>query len=183
MNVFYLHHLPMLAATYHCDKHVGKMLIETCQLLATAHHEHGNGHRVSYRPTHRNHPSAIWARQSRLHYDWLSDLARGLSRQFYWRYHHHHKSYGVWLAELMYAPPAMQSLPLLWSPPPLAMPDEYKSSDHIQSYRRYYASKAASFPLVYYKGAKPQPDWLQDLLKAQPPQQPAVSTTTELVAA
>ena len=56
MNVFYLHHLPPIAASYHCDKHVGKMLIESCQLLATAHHEFGNGDKVSYRPTHKNHP-------------------------------------------------------------------------------------------------------------------------------
>lgn len=167
MNIFYLHQLPMLAAQYHCDKHVGKMLIESCQLLATAHHHFGNGHAVSYRPTHVNHPSAIWVRQSRLHYDWLSDLARGLGRQFLWRYGHDHKSRGIWFRELMYAPPAMQDLPLRWTPPTLAMPDEYKSDDHLVSYRRYYASKAATMPLVYNRGNSPQPDWLQELLRLE----------------
>jgi hypothetical protein len=129
MNIFYLHQLPLIAAQYHCDKHVGKMLIESCQLLATAHHHFGNGHKVSYRPTHANHPSAIWVRQSRLNYQWLSDLASGLGRQF-----------------------------------TLAMPDEYKSDDHLASYRKYYASKAATMPLVYNRGNSPQPDWLQALL-------------------
>jgi hypothetical protein len=164
MNIFYLHQLPLIAAQYHCDKHVGKMLIESCQLLATAHHHFGNGHKVSYRPTHANHPSAIWVRQSRLNYQWLSDLASGLGRQFFWRYGHDHKSRGVWFRELMYAPPAMMDLPLRWTPPTLAMPDEYKSDDHLASYRKYYASKAATMPLVYNKGRSPQPHWLQDLL-------------------
>jgi hypothetical protein len=44
------------------------------------------------------------------------------------------------------------------------MPDEYKSDDHLASYRKYYASKAATMPLVYNKGRSPQPHWLQDLL-------------------
>lgn len=164
MNVFYLHQVPSIAAGYHCDKHVGKMLIESCQLLATAHHHYGNGHQVTYRSTHVNHPSAIWVRQSRLHYDWVADLARFLGRQFFWRYGHDHKSRGVLHNELMYAPPAMYELPLLWSNPPLAMPDEYKSNDPIESYRRYYASKSATMPLVYNKGRDPQPLWLSDLL-------------------
>lgn len=164
MNVFYLHWSPAIAASYHCDKHVGKMLIESCQLLATAHHEFGNGHNVSYRPTHKNHPSAIWVRQSRLHYMWVSDLARALGREFMLRYKHDHKSRHVLLNELMYSPAAMDDLPLLWTSPPLAMPDEYKSNDPIQSYRRYYASKSATMPLQYYRGEAPRPGWLVDLL-------------------
>lgn len=167
MNIFYLHQLPALAAAYHCDKHVGKMLIESCQLLATAHHYYGNGDQVTYRPTHANHPSAVWVRASRLHYMWLSDMVSYLSKQFMTRYGHHHKSGQVWLAELVKCPPAMWALPSTWQPPTLAMPDEYKSDDHIQSYRRYYASKAATMPLVYSKGTAPQPVWLQELLAVE----------------
>jgi len=167
MNVFYLHHLPPIAAGYHCDKHVGKMLIESCQLLATAHHEYGNGHNVTYRPTHKNHPSAVWIRKSHLHYEWVSDLARHLGRQFFWRYGHTHKSSDILSKELMYPPSAMRSLPLLWSNPPLAMPDEFKSDDPVSSYRAYYASKAAIFPLVYNRGKDPQPLWLRDLLAVE----------------
>lgn len=164
MNIFYLHHLPAIAAAYHADKHVGKMLIESCQLLATAHHCHSNGDAVSYKPTHINHPSAIWVRASRLHYDYTAELAMHLGRQFYLRYGTSHKSRQVLSDELLIAPPAMYDLPLTWSPPTLAMPDEYKSVDAIASYRRYYASKAATMPLVYDKGRSQQPLWLRDLL-------------------
>ena len=37
MNIFVLHLQQKLAAQYHCDKHVVKMLLETVQLLYTAH--------------------------------------------------------------------------------------------------------------------------------------------------
>lgn len=37
MNIFYLSKDPELAAQYHCDKHVVKMIIEYAQLLSTAH--------------------------------------------------------------------------------------------------------------------------------------------------
>ena len=163
MNIFYLHHLPQVAAGYHCDKHVGKMLIESCQMLATAHHHHGNGHAVTYKPTHANHPSSIWARESRLHYDWLASLARELGREFYKRYGKHHKSYDVLIAELWKAPPAMYDLPLTWRPPTLAMPDEFKSDDFVQSYRRFYASKRDRMPMLYYKHEAHAPAWLIDI--------------------
>jgi hypothetical protein len=38
VNVFMLDHDPRLAARYHCDKHVVKMIVETAQLLSTAWH-------------------------------------------------------------------------------------------------------------------------------------------------
>lgn len=37
MNIFALHPNPRKAARWHVDKHVVKMLLETCQLLYTAH--------------------------------------------------------------------------------------------------------------------------------------------------
>jgi len=164
MNIFYLHWNGHVAAGMHCDKHVGKMLIESCQLLAMAHHHYGNGHKVTYKPTHKNHPSAIWVRESRLHYDYVVQLARGLAHEFWARYGKHHKSHGILAAELLAAPPAMYDMPMTWRPPTLAMPDEFKSDDHIESYRSYYASKAAYMPMVYSKGRRQPPTWLQDWL-------------------
>lgn len=37
MNIFALHHNPRKAARWHLDRHVVKMILETCQLLYTAH--------------------------------------------------------------------------------------------------------------------------------------------------
>jgi hypothetical protein len=51
MNVFMLDHDPLLAAKYHCDKHVVKMVVETAQMLSTAWHELDNG---NYQPLPSN---------------------------------------------------------------------------------------------------------------------------------
>ena len=44
MNIFYLSHDPKKAAQYQYNKHVVKMILETAQLLCTAHHELGSNH-------------------------------------------------------------------------------------------------------------------------------------------
>lgn len=161
MNIFFLHRLAPLAASMHCDKHVGKMLIESCQLLATAHHHHGSP--VTYKPTHVNHPSNVWTRQSRLHYNYVATLALYLGREFYKRYGKRHKSHDMLLAELMDAPVALYDSPATWTDPPLAMPDEYKCADTVEAYRRFYASKRDRMPMVYWRGAQPAPLWLTDI--------------------
>ena len=67
MNIFYVDENPELAARYHGDKHVVKMVLETAQLLSTAHHvldgdENQFCQKASdrglYRPSHANHPSS-----------------------------------------------------------------------------------------------------------------------------
>ena len=37
MNIFVLDKTPEMSAKYHCDKHVVKMILESGQMLCTAH--------------------------------------------------------------------------------------------------------------------------------------------------
>ena len=37
MNIFFLDRLPEKSAEMLCDKHIPKMLLETCQMLSTAY--------------------------------------------------------------------------------------------------------------------------------------------------
>ena len=67
MNIFYLSNDPVQAAAYQYNKHVVKMILETAQLLCTAHHELQSAVDVPYKPTHRTHPSAIWVRRYLAH--------------------------------------------------------------------------------------------------------------------
>lgn len=166
MNIFYLHHHPAIAASEHCDKHVGKMLIESCQMLATAHHMLGNGHAVTYKPTHVNHPSNVWVRESKIQYAWTVTLARYLAREFMFRYDKIHASSKILEAQLIQAPPALMSQPASWRVPPLCMPEEFHSSNAMLSYQKFYASKSTKMPLKYYKGDRAQPIWLIDNLAA-----------------
>ena len=62
MNIFYLHRDPEEAVKPMYNKHIVKMILETAQLLCTAHHELGNGENVPYKKTHVNHPSTVWVR-------------------------------------------------------------------------------------------------------------------------
>ena len=64
MNIFYLDRDPYKAASYFYDKHKVKMILESAQMLCTAHHcVMGEDADVPYKVAHKNHPSTIWARQ------------------------------------------------------------------------------------------------------------------------
>jgi hypothetical protein len=76
MNIFYLDKSPYTCARYHCDKHVVKMILETAQLLCGAHW--ATGGTAQYKPTHLNHPCAIWVRKSLSNYKWLCELGFNL---------------------------------------------------------------------------------------------------------
>jgi len=63
MNIFVTDICPIKSAQDHCDVHNRKMIIEASQLLSTVHFEL-DGIQVGYKPTHRNHPSAVWTRST-----------------------------------------------------------------------------------------------------------------------
>jgi hypothetical protein len=47
------------------------MILESAQMLCTAHHIYGNAEQqlnVPYKKAHLNHPSTIWTRQCRANY-------------------------------------------------------------------------------------------------------------------
>lgn len=140
MNIFFLSLNPREAARLHCDKHVVKMIIETAQLLYSAHwvlNPEGLNE-TAYKLAHKNHPCAIWVRRSTTNYMWLASLGWWLCKEYQYRYGDHkvHKTEAhiVWL---------LNHLPALihdgeFTSPALAMPDEYKREDLVDSYQLYY---------------------------------------------
>ena len=48
MNIFYLDKNPYKAAELQYNKHVVKMILESAQMLCTAHHHYDNGDNVPY---------------------------------------------------------------------------------------------------------------------------------------
>ena len=89
MNIFYLHHSPYLAAKVQYNKHVVKMILESAQMLCTAHHVYGNAEQklnVPYKQAHLNHPSTIWTRQCRANYRWLYLHMLALGNEYTKRY-------------------------------------------------------------------------------------------------
>jgi hypothetical protein len=154
MNIFFLHRHPHLCARYHCDKHVVKMIVESTQLLYTAHMDTTSAPNGGYKKTHMNHPCAKWVRETLQNYRWLVRLAKELVKQYRWRYGaektHACEAHLARLAEHEPAVPDTGEMTL----PRMAMPDEFKQSDPVLAYREYYR-KAKTHILQYRKGARP----------------------------
>jgi hypothetical protein len=94
-----------------------------------------SGSEGPYRQTHKNHPSAIWARSNKSNYVWLCELGMELCNEYTHRYGKIHKTqqHLEWLSINIPNIPDGE-----FTQPTLAMPEQYKSDDHIQSYRLYY---------------------------------------------
>lgn len=147
MNVFVLSTCPIEAAQMQCDKHVVKMVVETAQMLCTV----GIG---SYKPTHKNHPCTVWAGKSLENFEWLVAHGLALCDEYTYRYGRRHKTQDV--IEAVLPPDRFETSGL--TPFALAMPDEYRKGDVVESYREYYKSKA-SFAKWTKRAA---PVWWQD---------------------
>ena len=159
MNIFYLDKRPDNAAEMHCDKHCVKMILEYAQMLSTAHRELDDDvPDILYKSTHKNHPSTIWTRSSKQHYDWLFRLFRMLSAEYSIRYSNGefkvHKSWDKLGKILETAPKNIKDNG--WIDPPQCMPDHCKKPDTIDAYRNYYLTEKASFST--WKTVRP-PKW------------------------
>ena len=139
MNIFYLHKDPEKAARYQYNKHVVKMILESAQMLCTAHHCYGSAEQranVPYKQAHLNHPSTIWARRSRTTYMWLYDHMIALGKEYTKRYGKEHLTI-IKCRDFLATPPA-NITSYEWTDPPQCMPDEYKMANAIHGYWRYY---------------------------------------------
>ncbi len=152
MNIFVLDQDIETCARYHCDKHVGKMVLESVQILCTALNK--KGFKTPYRSTHVNHPCVHWAEQSWDNFNWLVALAAALNREFCWRYERDsdHRSMTVLRAIEDHR---FESLGL--TPFVQAMPEVYKvPGDAVAAYRAFYCHDKAEFA-SWRK--RPVPSW------------------------
>ena len=160
MNIFYLSEKPDECAEMHNDKHCVKMILESAQMLSTAHRilDEDDAHPDLYKIAHKNHPSTIWVRSSKLHYDWLFRLFRMLSAEYSIRYSDHNfKVHKTWdkLGKILETAPK-NIVDNGFVPPPQCMPDHCKKPDTIDAYRNYYMTEKAS--ISTWKHSQ-QPKW------------------------
>jgi hypothetical protein len=143
MNIFFLDLDTKKCAEYHCDKHVVKMILETAQLLCGVHHVIGNDTiPIPYKLSHKNHPCAIWSRESLPNYLYLCDFGLELCKEYTYRYGRRHKSQDVIEWCLINKPNISDTE---FTEPPKAMPDEYKVDSVVESYRNYYIGAKKDF--------------------------------------
>lgn len=170
MNIFILDQSPQIAAEYHCDKHVVKMILESAQMLSTAHwlqalkmfnKEISDFKRVRdakeflyanlkesmhppYKITHVRHPCTIWTTESMENYVWHVKLLFYLCGEYTKRYGKIHKTaqYIKWFVDNRpYQIPKTGMTPFK-----ICMLDDYKvSADPVECYKEYYIKDKSRF--------------------------------------
>ena len=162
MNIFFLSDDPETAAEWQCDRHVVKMILESAQLLSTAHRELDGDEWADevglYKRTHKNHPSAVWVRKSTHHYRWLYNHFLALCDEYRYRYGKEHLTYTKMHSLLNEYPDNLEDDG--WTDPPQCMPDDYKHRNTVQAYRNYYTLDKASNGWFCYNKGRCAPWWL-----------------------
>ena len=152
MNIFVLDTDIQKCAEYHADQHVGKMILESTQMLCTVLYK--NGVKAPYKPTHTRHPCTLWAGKSLSNWKWLQSLAASLNKEYKYRFEHSKDHSSAVVAENLPDPP-VEDLGLTEFAQ--AMPEAYKvPGNAVKAYRNFYNAEKAGFA-VWTK--RPVPAW------------------------
>lgn len=150
MNIFVLHRNPIVAARYHCDKHVVKMISETSQMLSnTIRRVDPECEAPLMRVSHDNHPCSVWMRARYGNAAWAIELLEALVDEYDHRFGHPDKFVrsrqilewcrkNDWLLQTKLHYGGM-------TPFVQAMPDQYKCQDPVEAYRAYYIGEKSGF--------------------------------------
>ena len=185
MNIFVLDNNPVTAAQSQCDKHVVKMIVESAQMLSTAHRildgyvekrPSKSGKRMVecfihpdqcmeeslYKAVHRNHPCTLWTMESKENYSWHYKHFCALIDEYTYRYNKNHGTEK--LRRVLEKFP--ENIPEIGRTPfRLAMannPECMALSDPVKAYRAFYETKQHRFRMVWTK--RNVPKWFVDIL-------------------
>jgi hypothetical protein len=159
MNIFVLDKDPVVAAQMQCDKHVVKMILESAQMLSTAHRLL-DGEDVDerlYKVAHPKHPCTLWTMESTENYRWLYRHFVALAVEYKMRYNKTHKSYEK-LSEVLSQCPKNIPKGRGLTEFRLAMgsnPECKFEGNPVKSYRAFYKTKEKRFEMKWTKRKKP----------------------------
>jgi hypothetical protein len=158
MNIFYLDPSPTISAIYQPDKMLVKMVLESAQMLSTAHRvldgEEKSDELNLYKKTHENHPCNVWVRESGGNYLWLYYHFIALGNEYQYRYDKEHKSISSLSKSLYNLPDNIVGHEM--TPHKLCMPDEYKTNDLVRSYRNFVI---ATKDYAKWENGRKRPTW------------------------
>ena len=176
MNIFVLDTNPVIAAQLQCNKHVVKMIVESAQMLSTAHrmldgiqvrNDKGklvkkwvfNDERddIYYKAVHTGHPCTVWTMQSDMNYNWHYNHFVALCDEYTYRYDKIHSTDKLLRGPLSILPKNIKHRDM--TPFALAMkanPECMHPEDPVRSYREYYQTKQDRFSMVWTKRDIPQ---------------------------
>lgn len=186
MNIFVLDQCPIISAQMQCDKHVVKMIVESAQMLSTAHRildgekkkrPSKSGKRMVdyydlgdvdieaellyYKAVHHKHPCTIWTMESDTNYRWHHQHFIALCEEYTYRYNKVHATDSKLRSALWALPRNIPKGPL--TPFKLAMgtnPECFFYNEPVRSYRAYYKTKQDRFKMLWTK--RPIPEWFNN---------------------
>ena len=143
MNIFGIDTDTTSCATYHTDRHIVKMPLETAQMVSFVyyHKDLWDGEvpnlLMNFSAGHDKHPCSLWLRENLVNFLWTCEFGIKLIEEYRFRYdsqkHERCKMIFEW---------ALDNLPNLpvaeFTSFAKAMPEEYKVDCSVESYRNYY---------------------------------------------
>ena len=183
MNIFILDKDPRIAAQMQCDRHVVKMIVESAQMLSTAHRmldgvetrrKSKSGKTMSkywelpdareaslYKAVHMGHPCTVWTMHSDNNYLWHYEHFIALCKEYTYRYGKVHATDTKLRKSLAKIPTNInEGFKYMLSPFALAMnanPECIYEGDPVKSYKKYYQTKQDNFKMVWTK--RKIPEW------------------------
>ena len=184
MNIFVLDSDPVVSAQMMCDKHIPKMIVESGQMLSTAHRmldgkltrkpsksgktmvkywdlyegsDDLEAELLYYKAVHTAHPCTVWSMQSSDNYRWHWEHMRALCDEYTYRYNKMHKTH----RELLYAIEALPRNIHKGGLTPFAQamkqyPECIVPGNAVKAYQNYYH---AAKPFAKWERGRPAPTW------------------------
>jgi hypothetical protein len=181
VNIFVLNNDPIIAAQEQCDKHVVKMILESAQMLSTAHRmlDGAESRRPSksgktmsrywelsdarenslYKAVHMHHPCTVWTMESVANYNWHYKHFVALCDEYRYRYSKVHSTDTKLRDALKAVPnniPAVKQTPFKLA---MGANPECMFEDAVKSYRAFYHTKQERFKMSWTKRSTPK--WFQ----------------------
>lgn len=181
MNIFVLDKNPTTAAQMLCDRHVPKMIVESAQMLSTAHrmldgtpvrrpsksgktmqqyYTFGDDRdNLYYLAVHKYHPCTTWTMASKANYEWHYEHFVAMAKEFTYRRNKTHETFrklGILLGNI---PNNIPDVGLTEFPQAMNhFPQCKVPGDAVAAYRNYYH---AAKPFAKWEWGREAPDWWQ----------------------
>lgn len=185
MNIFVLDESPVMSAQMLCDKHCSKMIVESGQMLSTAHRmldgkmvrrpsksgktmvKHwildDDRDELLYKAVHMGHPCTVWSMVSEENYRWHYEHFVAMGEEFAMRRGKQHLTYTLLKEALAASPRNIPKTGLTeFAVAMKQFPDCVVPGNPVKSYRNYYVN-AKSF--AKWDWGRPAPEWFTEMKK------------------
>jgi hypothetical protein len=174
MNIFVLDLDPIKCSKYLCDIHLNKMVTEHTQMLAncfkpeTLKHATKTQKGTERKYSYYNHPCSVWLRKDIANFKWLCRYTLAmLDERMFRGFKDHFCEEFVKMCSLQ-KPDNLEGYSDEITDFALAMPEQYKEKDIVNSYRSYYImekqrDKRGKWMLYY--SHRELPEWFPKELK------------------